>query len=196
MTTAVAIIDRKIEEYAAEFRTVLKEGIEKACQIYYRAVCEDPKIAEGIRLKCSDLIPFNARTWAEFERVGAGRLTIPQLLGRGGNGPNRKLFRLAESYQKRIFEDGELFEYLAVDGTTQRVDLRTAEAAIIDQMIDGFRIRTPQQQKQYLDLRAREEERREIHGEILPYVISGGRITFRQNTTLTRAEIKRIALEV
>ena len=178
----------------AEFKAAFTQGIEgivKAAEIYVAALDEDPRNADKFRDAFSDMLPPSA--WGQLESVGR-KVMHPRLLMGGVCDRKKSTFikRLAYSMQERVF-NRERFKLLTEDGQTLEVDLMEATPEQCEQLCDGSGIRNLSAQKAWM-------EARKVHAsepcEVLPYTISGDRVTFRRGCVLTRAEMKRLLTEM
>jgi len=181
----------------ADFRTALQQGIEgivKASEIYVAALDDDPQNADRFRDEFASWVP--ATTWAQFEAVGR-KLMHPRLL-MGGVSDYRKstlIRRLPYSMQERVF-GRERFELLTKSGSTLKVDLLEATPEQAEQLCDGSSIRNLSAQKAWLESRAAAAASVVEPAELLPYIISQGRVVFRRGCTLSRAEVKRLLTDM
>jgi len=180
-------------DFLGEFRAAFAAGIQgivKAGEIYVAAIDHNPKLADSFREEFTDSIP--AAAWGQFEAVGRKWLHPNLILGGGGEYATR-IKRLPYSQQERVFA-GERFDMLTGAGDTLKVDLREIGKTQADQMFAERHVRTLSEQKSWI------EARRAVPvvepTELLPYTISGDRVTFRRGATLTRAELKRLVMEV
>jgi hypothetical protein len=178
--------------YIKRFRDSFALGIEhivKAAQVYVEAIDENPKFADVFAAEFQDSIPASA--WSSFEAVGRKWMHPKLLLGGGGKYAN-KIKRLPYSLQERIFS-GEKFELLTADGDILKVDIREATQSQVEQLIDFSHTRTKSEQKAYIEAH---KQTCETKPEILPYVITDGKVSFRRGTILTRNEVKRLLQEM
>ena len=177
-------------DYISRFRAAFIGGIENivnAAEIYVAAIDENPKDADAFQAAFEDCIP--ASSWACFEAVGRRWMHPKLLLGGGKNGA--KIKRLPYSVQERIFS-GEKFDLLLPGGDVLRVDVREVDRAQADQLLDGDHVRTKSQQKAYLAAAAPAS----TDTEVMPYTIHGGKVHFRRNVALDKAELRRILTEI
>lgn len=184
------LIKKKIED----FRNALIRGIEgivRAAEIYVEAIDEDPTCSDQFRDACADWIPASA--WAQFEAVGR-KWMHPRLI-MGGMADRRKaalVKQLPYSMQERIF-DHERFPLLVAKGEQIKVDIFEATRSQAEQLCNGSSIRNLSEQKAWLESQAVVESAKP---EPMPYIVCGGKITFRRGVTLTRPELKRILQEM
>jgi len=184
-----------ITQHMAAFRTAFNAGIEgivKASEIYVEAIDQDPRNADKFREAFAEWVPSSA--WSQFEAVGR-KWMHPRLI-MGGVSDRKKssaIKRLPYSTQERVF-NRERFDLLTADGDTLKVDLLEATADQTRQLCNGSTIRTLSEQRAWLESRATESVTTEA--EVLPYVVTGGKVTFRRAVTLSRSELKRLLTEM
>lgn len=177
-----------VERFGDAFKRGI-DGIVEAAEVYVKAIDADPAAADVFRDRFSDCIPPSA--WAGFEAVGR-KWIHPKLL-MGGMSDRRvaaKVKRLPYSVQERVFHK-ERFDLLLLDGQVLRVSLLECSPEQADQLCDGQIIRDIAAQRAWLEA----AKRRAVtipDAEPMPYLISGGRVTFRKATTMSKAELKRI----
>ena len=165
------------------------EGFARAAAVYVAALDKDPRNADAFRDKFADVIPASA--WSGFEAVGRKWMHPRLLMGSGGRYAS-KIKRLPYSTQERIFE-GERFEVTLPGGDVLKVDIREATPEQVEQLLDGTHVRTPSEQRAWMESRAAVKS---VDAEVLPYTMSDGKVTFRRGVSLTRAELKRILQEM
>jgi len=180
----------------AEFRTALQDGINgivKAAEIYVAAVDDDPRNADRFRDEFADWVPASA--WGQFEAVGR-KWMHPKLL-MGGMADRKKaglIKRLPYSMQERVF-DRERFPLLTSDGDTLQIDMLEAAPEQAEQLCNGSAIRNLSEQRAWMEARRAAEADTE-KAEVLPYTITGGKVTFRRRCVLNRQELKRLLQEM
>jgi hypothetical protein len=190
MTTAITTT-KAIDEFRKAFNEGL-QGIVRACEIYVEAIDDDPRNAEKFKDEFENCIPV--RAWSKFEAVGRKWLH-PNLL-MGGMVDRRKtnmVKRLPYSMQERIFNH-ERFPFLCVDGDTLQIDITEATPEQVEQLCDGSVIRSISAQRAFIESKKVAES--DGKPDVMPYTISGGRVTIRRLATFTRAELKRILQEM
>jgi hypothetical protein len=154
-------------------------GIVEAGEIYVKAIDADASAADTFRERFSDCLPASA--WTGFEAVGR-KWMHPKLM-LGGMADRKTAARvklLPYSMQTRVFNK-ERFDLLLLDCTPEQSE----------QLFDGPVIRDVSAQRAYLETTTRKAKAMP-EAEPLPYVISGGRITFRKTTSMSKSEMKRI----
>lgn len=188
-----------VEEWCSALERAIEgaaNSIVEMANLYVAGIDQNPKWADIIKDRMSAVVP--PRCWAQYEAIGR-KWVHPQLVIGTGSRNDAKLKRLAYSLQERIFT-GERFELLTADGGTLLVDLRELDVGQIDQMIDGSEIRTLSAQKVYLESLRMKQVREEEPEAGLPYRVVGKgrslRVVFDKKTSLTRDELRRLALEV
>jgi len=181
-------------ERVSAFREAIQAGIDgfvRAGEIYVEAIDEDPKAADEFREKFADTIPV--AMWGKFEALGRKWMHPKLLMGGVTSGKKQTIIkRLPYSLQERVFER-ERFPLLLDGGDTLEVDVIEATDAQAEQLFDGSAVRSLSAQRAYM------EARKAAGGESfesLPYVVSGGKIRFRRNCEMSRAEIKRLLSEM
>ena len=190
MKTSVVVSSR-----IAEFREALQVGIEgivKASEVYVAALDDDPRNADRFRDEFAEWVPASA--WSQFEAVGR-KWMHPRLL-MGGVADRKKtglIKRLPYSMQERVFKR-DRFPLLTSNGDTLEVEILEATQEQAEQLCNGTAIRNLSEQKAWLESRNVTEASEPA--EVLPYVITDGKVTFRRNTILTKQEIRRLLLEL
>jgi len=190
MITEVTLRKRMME-FKEAFQAGI-DGIVKASEIYVSALDENPKNADVFRDEFEDYIPSSA--WSGFEAVGR-KWMHPRLLmgGVADRKKNNAIKKLSYSTQERVFAH-ERFELLTSDGEKLNVDLLEVTGDQADQLCDGTKIRNISEQRAWLE--SQKSKNAGDDAELLPYVISGGKITFRRGVSLTKVELKRLLMEV
>ena len=179
--------------YIAEFREAFNAGIDgivKAAAVYVDAVDENPRNADKFTEAFDGVVPSLA--WSQFEAIGR-KWMHPRLLMGGGGRYAAKIKRLPYSVQERIFA-GERFDLVCQGGDTLKVDIRETTPEQVDQIIDGTHLRTPSEQRAYLE--SRSAIRSPLQAEPMPYTVQDGKVTFRRGTVLTKADLKRLLMEM
>ena len=181
----------------AEFSQALTAGIEgivKASNIYVEALDADPKAHDAFADKFADQIP--SAGWSRFEAVGRKWIHPRMLMGGCSDSvKNTAVKRLPYSIQERIFERGR-FPLLTSSGDTLQVDVLEATREQVMQLIDGKHVRTLSEQKAWMEARATQAVASGEKYEVLPYVILHGKLEIRRGTVLSKAEVKRILMEM
>jgi hypothetical protein len=184
-------VSSKVEE----FRTALQEGIGgivKASEIYVAAIDENPRNADAFRDAFSEWVPASA--WSQFEAVGR-KWMHPRML-MGGVADKKKatiIKRLPYSMQDRVFKK-DRFPLLTVDGDTLQVDVLEATASQAEQLFNGPNLRSLGEQRAWLE--SRKVAQKDEIAEMLPYVITDGKVTFRRGCVLNRSELRRLLQEM
>lgn len=181
-----------VRDYIEEFKKVFSDGINsvvKASQIYVEAIDEDSSLKQKFISSCEDFIPSSA--WSGFEAVGRKWLH-PKLLMGGGGKYAGKIKKLAYSDQEAIFS-GKRFDMFVANGSILKVDIRQIEPSQVDQLLDGGKIRSLQEQKAYIESR---KQVLPIEPDLMPYVISGGMVIFKKDVKLNKQDIRRILQEM
>jgi hypothetical protein len=164
-------------------------GIVEAGEIYVKAIDADASAADTFRERFSDCLPASA--WTGFEAVGR-KWMHPKLM-LGGMADRKTAARvklLPYSMQTRVFNK-ERFDLLLLDGQVLKVSPLDCTPEQSEQLFDGPVIRDVSAQRAYLETTTRKAKAMP-EAEPLPYVISGGRITFRKTTSMSKSEMKRI----
>jgi hypothetical protein len=178
-------------DYLTEFRDAFNAGINnivKAASIYVEAIDHNPLLADRFVDEFSETVPATA--WAGFEAVGR-KWMHPRLLMGGGGRYSNKIKRLPYSTQERIFEGGR-FDLLTSGGDTLKIDIREATPAQVEQLLDGSHVRTPSEQRAYIESQSMGKD----EADPMPYTVSDGRVTFRRGTVLTKNEVRRLLVEM
>ena len=100
--------------------------------------------------------------------------------------------RLPYSLQERIFS-GERFKMLTPKGETLNVDLMEATAEQVEQICGGGAVKSLGEQRAWLEEASKTIE---VESEQMPYVVSNGKVSFRNGVVLTRNEVKRLLQEM
>jgi hypothetical protein len=189
--TAVTITSR-----IADFREALQSGIEgivRAAEIYVAALDADPRDADRFRDEFAEWVP--AAAWSQFEAVGR-KWMHPRLL-MGGVSDRKKsaiIKKLPYSTQERVFKR-ERFQLLTASGEKLEVDILEATPEQAEQLCNGTSIRSLSEQRVWIESQV-VKERAEEPEDSLPYTVTDGRVTFRRRCVLSRAELKRLLLEM
>lgn len=178
----------KVEEFKQAFARGM-ESIVSASEIYVQAIDENPNMKDVFIAECADFIPASA--WSGFEAVGRKWLH-PKLLMGGGGKYASKIKRLAYSDQEAVFS-GKRFEMLTAEGQVLKVDIRQVEPDQADQLFDGTHIRTMAEQKAFIEAR-KSKPAEEV--DVMPYVITDGKVSFRRGVALNKTEMRRILQEM
>lgn len=184
-----AIVRSDVKKFRDEFLKGI-QGIVRASEIYVKSIDENPRNGDVFRKELGDWIP--AAAWSQFEAVGR-KWMHPKLL-MGGMADRKKstiVKRLPYSMQERVFSK-ERFELLTKDGDTLKIDVTEGTAEQAAQLFDGNTLRNIPAQKAYIENQAPVK----IQAEVLPYIISGGKITFRRGTILNKVELRRLLQEL
>jgi hypothetical protein len=181
------------KRYVDQFRAALADminGVARAGQIYVQAITEEPEMAALFATEFASTIPSTA--WASFEAVGRGWMHPKLLMGAGGRYA-AKIKRLPYSTQEQIFE-GKRFDLLTASGEILKVDIRECQPEQVEQLVDATRIRSLAEQKAWIEAQRAAAPKDEV--EVMPYIITDGKVTFRRGVSLTRQEIKRLLQEM
>jgi hypothetical protein len=182
------------EELMTEFKEALTSGINgfvKAGEIYVKAIDQDPSNAERMQIQFRDIVPPKA--WKQFEAIGR-KWVHPKLILGGMSDPKKTniVKRLPYSLQNRVFQ-GEKFELLISDGDVLEVSALDASSDQVKQLFGDGNLRTLREQKAYIENNKLQED---LKPQELPYYFQKGRIIFRKNTELTRAEMKQLLTQL
>ena len=195
MNTNTAITTTRINGFRAALQAGI-DGIVKAAGIYVEAIDEDPKASDAFRDEMGDMVPHSA--WAQFEAVGR-KWMHPKLL-MGGVGASTKrtnaIKRLPYSQQERVFNH-DRFPLLTSTGDTLSADILEVTDDQLAQLCDGSHIRTLSEQRAWIEARAAAAATAPFDiPEVMPYTIESGRLTIRRGATFTKAEVRRILMEM
>tara|TARA_B100001939_G_C16905217_1_gene601950 strand:+ start:440 stop:1021 length:582 start_codon:yes stop_codon:yes gene_type:complete len=174
----------------AEFKDALLAGINgfiKAGEIYVKAIEQDRSYGTRLKEEFADMVP--AKAWSQLEALGR-KWIHPKLVLGGMSDPQKTTLvkRLPYSEQSKVF-DGERYQLLVSGGDYIEVNLLDATTDQAKQIIGDGLIRSLSEQKSWLESK---KVQKELKVEELPYQIKGGKITFRKNVSLTRAEMKQL----
>lgn len=174
----------------SEFKDALLAGINgfiKAGEIYVKAIEQDRSYGARLKEEFSDMVP--AKAWNQLEALGR-KWIHPKLVLGGMSDPQKTTLvkRLPYSEQSKVF-DGERYQLLVSNGDYIEVNLLDATTEQAKQIIGDGLIRSLSEQKSWLESK---KVQKELKVEELPYQIKGGKITFRKNVSLTRAEMKQL----
>ena len=189
-TEMITELELTYEQILTDFRTALQQGIEgfmKAGEVYVKAIEKDYTYGERLKEEFSDMVP--AKAWNQLEALGR-KWIHPKLLLGGMSDPKKTnlVKRLPYSTQSKVFNN-DRFKLLVSGGDYIEVNFFDATYEQCKQLCgDGF-IRSLSEQKSWLE---QQKVYQEIKPEELPYHIVGGKITFRKNVSLTRAEMKQL----
>ena len=162
------------------------KGIQKAADIYVKAIDEDPEIKTIFIAKFNHMI--TPPTWRSLELIGRKQVH-PQLMLSGAANA-RYIKRLAYSDQEKILE-GERHPCLLPNGDTIQVDLRTVDHKTADQMFSFDHIRSIADQKLWLEQRVpkRVEAAKNPNYEIIH---AGKTVRFLRPCEYTKKELEII----
>ncbi len=189
-TTMIAELELTYEKILTDFKQALHEGINgfmKAGEVYVKAIEKDYTYGERLKEEFADMVP--AKAWNQLEALGR-KWIHPKLVLGGMSDPKKTnlVKRLPYSVQNKIF-NSERFQLLVSGGDYLEVNFFDATYEQCKQLCgDGF-MRSLSEQKSWLE---QQKVKQEIKPEELPYHIIGGKITFRKNVSLTRAEMKQL----
>ena len=191
MSLDVTVVQQSLSAFKEAFNNGIK-GIVQASDIYVKSIGEDPSNAEKFREYFADSIPSAA--WSNFEAIGR-KWMHPQLIMGGMNDRKKasKVKRLPYDMQEKVFQHTR-FPLLLSDGETLQVSIQDATPEQVEQLVDGGTIRSESAQKAYLE--SMKTRKTVQSAESLPYTILNGRVTFRRNTVMSRAELRRIIAEM
>jgi len=193
MTTKAIVDSKRIEAFRKALGASV-DNIVEASRIYVEALDENPRNAEVFADKFRDFVPPSA--WSRFEAVGR-KWMHPKLL-MGGMADRKKgniVKRLPYSLQERIF-DRERFALLLPGGDTMQIDVLEATVNQADQLCNKTGLRSQSEQKSWLEEKFISDSLKKEHVEVMPYTIGDGRVSFRRNVSLTRAEVRRLLQEM
>lgn len=188
---------KTMEEYAQAFVEAVEGGINKfadSAKIYVEAL-DDKKIdSEQFRTFCREKAPFVPQTfWRDIEKVGRGMQHWKLMIGDGGCHV-AKIRRLPLSVQNDIV-NGVKFKMLTSNNEVLKVDVRNLSSDVARRLFAKDHIRAIAEQKVWLAEHVTPTE--EPQAESLPIKhLSGGRIRVLKNTILTKADLKRILMEL
>jgi len=173
-----------------DFQNALEDGINgflRAGDVYVRAVDHDPDYGERLQEQFQHMVPSKA--WNQLEALGR-KWIHPKLLLGGMSDPKKTnlVKRLPYSTQTKVFNGGR-FPLLVSNGDHIEVDLTDATYEQCKQICGQGTVRTLSQQKAYVE---QAKLKQEIKPQELPYHINGGKITFRKNVSMSRAELKQL----
>lgn len=173
-----------------EFKDALLAGINgfiKAGEIYVKAIEQDRTYGQKLKEEFADMVP--AKAWSQLEALGR-KWIHPKLVLGGMSDPQKTnlVKRLPYSEQSKVF-DGERYQLLVSKGDYIEVNLLDATTDQAKQIIGDGLIRSLPEQKSWLESK---KVQKELKVEELPYQIKGGKITFRKNVSLSRAEMKQL----
>tara|TARA_R110000824_G_scaffold231902_1_gene419790 strand:- start:2633 stop:3208 length:576 start_codon:yes stop_codon:yes gene_type:complete len=187
-------IQQTYDELLKEFKASLDAGINgfmNAGDIYVRAIDQDPEYADRLQEELKDIVP--GRAWSQLEALGR-KIIHPKLILGGLSDPRKTnvIKRLPYSLQNRVFKE-EKFPLLISGGDILDVSLLKASYDQTIQICGEGQIRSPAEQKAYIESNKLKEE---LRPQDLPYYFSKGKIIFRKNTQLTRAELKQLVAQL
>lgn len=179
------------------FRTALTNGIDgivKAAHIYVAAIDKDPRNQGAFEDGCSDILPHQA--WAQFEAIGR-RVIHPKLLfgGMASRPKAHLLKRLPYSAQERLLNRGKM-ELVCSGGDRLKVTIYDATVEQAKQLIGDRAVRTPEEQKAWMEAQKQRVAMPPEPASVMPYTITDGKVTFRRAVTLTKREVQRILQEL
>ena len=187
-------LTKTYEEITNEFKDAITNGINgfvKAGEIYVKAIDQDPAYADKMQLEFSDIVP--AKAWKQFEAIGR-KWIHPKLILGGMSDPKKTniVKRLPYSLQNRVFE-GEKFELLISGGDVLKVSALDASSEQTLLLFGDGDLRSLREQKAYIENSKLQED---LMPQELPYYFQKGKIIFRKNTELTRAEMKQLLTQL
>ena len=128
------------------------EGLQEMAEIFVEAVDANPAMRDMIIDAYSTKVPRSM--WNELEKVGRKQMHRSLLSDVVRN--RGVIRRLPMSTQMQVLDEGFRFPLLLADGDTVLVDLVECDSAQLAQLVSGSRIRTVQEQRLWLDARAKE----------------------------------------
>ena len=182
------------DEIIGEFKDAITNGINgfvKAGEIYVKAIDQDPEYADKMQLEFSDIVP--AKAWKQFEAIGRKWIHPKLILGGMSDAKKTNIVkRLPYSLQNRVF-DGEKFPLLIAGGDVLEVSILDASSEQTMQLCGEGNMRTLREQKAYIE---NSKLREDLKPQELPYYVQKGKVIFRKNTEITRAELKQLLTQV
>jgi hypothetical protein len=144
-----------------------------------------------MQLEFSDIVPTKA--WKQFEAIGRKWIHPKLILGGMSDAKKTNIVkRLPYSLQNRVF-DGEKFPLLIAGGDVLDVSILDASSEQTMQLCGDGDMRTLTEQKAYIEDSKLKED---LKPQELPYYVQKGKIIFRKNTEITRAELKQLLTQV
>ena len=182
------------EELTSEFRNAITSGINgfvRAGEIYVKAIDQDPEYAEKMQLDFSDIVPTKA--WKQFEAIGRKWIHPKLILGGMSDAKKTNIVkRLPYSLQNRVFE-GEKFPLLVTGGDVLDISILDASYDQTMQLCGDGNMRTLTEQKAFIEDSKLKDD---LKPQELPYYVQKGKIIFRKNTEITKAELKQLLTQV
>ena len=182
------------EQLMAEFKQAITSGINgfvRAGEVYVKAIDQDQSNAERMQLEFSDIVPSKA--WKQFEAIGRKWIHPKLILGGMSDAKKTNIVkRLPYSLQNRVFA-GDKFELLISGGDVLEVSALDASTDQVTQLFGDGNLRTLREQKAYIESNKLQDD---LRPQELPYYVSKGKIIFRKNTELTRAEMKQLLTQL
>ena len=182
------------EELTSEFKDAITNGINgfvKAGEIYVKAIDQNPDYAEKMQKQFSDIVPSKA--WKQFEAIGRKWIHPKLILGGMSDAKKTNIVkRLPYSLQNRVFE-GEKFPLLVTGGDVLDISILDASYDQTMQLCGDGNMRTLTEQKAFIEDSKLKDD---LKPQELPYYVQKGKIIFRKNTEITRAELKQLITQL
>lgn len=182
------------KNYVKQFGELFIKGnqiLGEACEVYARAVAENPMCKKEFMDEYPD-IP--STMWNTFEKIGNKQLDMRLM---GGTVKNSSYIRkLPYSDQKRIM-DGDLIEMYTSGGDSINVDVKTCSKGQAELIFDGDRIRTPSEQRAYMEDVERVEELIERTETVKQrYKVKGAKVLVLGGCELTKSDLLNMLAEM
>lgn len=172
-----------------QFGKLLKQGLEyikEACQIFVRAIDENPINLD----KFKESYDLTETAWVRFEQVGRGILHEKLLTDYSAGA--RKLKRLPFSQQSKYI--AEPIPVLINGGDILKVQLSNLTPAQCKQVFDEDHVRNPAEQRAYIETQ-KMTQFKEVSS--VPFIIKNSRLIVKEkDVAFTAAQLKKIILEI
>lgn len=182
------------KNYVKQFGELFLKGnqiLGEACEVYARAVAENPACKQEFLNEYPD-IP--STMWNTFEKIGNKQLDMRLMSGTIKNASYIK--KLPFSDQKRIL-DGDMVEMYTTGGDSIKVDVKTCSKGQADLIFDGDRLRSPAEQRAYMEDVERVEEMIERTEMVRTrYKVKGAKVQVMGSCELTKGDLLSMLAEM
>ena len=176
-----------------QFEKLMCGGVEmivKACNLYVADIDAHPESKQAY----IDTGKWNPRVLASFEDIGRGETDIRLMLNGGKN--TNYIKKLPISDQKRIMDGGNV-ELLTCTGDSLMIDPKTCTSEQAKQIFDGKSIRTPSDQRAYIEAEERGWEQLERTNNLVErYRVRGSKVIVGAACELTKGDLLAMLAEI
>lgn len=187
MKTFVPVVKRTEVKHFGEMLMQGFEMIGKACQLYVKAIDENPDLKHEFQ---EEYPTINSAMWARFERVGRGVLRYKLLTSTSS--ATAVLSRMPYSDQQRYLDNP--VELLTTDGDVLKVLASNLTPEQVKQVFSFNAIRSLSEQKAYIESQKLRKKALQA-GEKEKYRVQGGKLIVG-GSVFSKAELLTILCQM